>query len=169
MLGLVDYSSSPESSDASVEQLPTSMVENPAGSAKQVDSGETAHNSNGAIISVEQQKSVLPLVQCAPRQFDHVPGQWAITAMLTGAAPPSIMNATVGQAKICQPGLVVTCPRIHPCGEQLSRCRRTQCWTTSAPRHHLFSLPGHTIAPHLLMWRRILERRRAVLGRTATM
>lgn len=97
MLGLVDYSSSAESSAASVDQLPTSRVENPAGSAEQFDIGDTADNSTLNITSLDQQSSAMPSVPCAVRQFDHVPGQWAVAAMLTGAAPPSTSTSIVKQ------------------------------------------------------------------------
>lgn len=87
MLGLVDYSSSDDSSNASVEHVSASVVEAQAAAARQLDRRDTSGTVVGEAHMLDRQDPLKQSVPSAVRQFHHVQGQWALTAMLIGATP----------------------------------------------------------------------------------
>lgn len=87
MLGLVDYSSSAESSDESADAMVEAQA--PSGNAKipEQDFSDSVTVTQ-ASKSMSVRCSTTKISSTTPaRQFDHVPGQWAVTAILTGAQP----------------------------------------------------------------------------------
>ena len=87
MLGLVDYSSSGESSDGSPKPLCPAPETVGHVSVIPPYESDTAASSTAKTSAVRHQGIVEQILPCPVRQFDHMPGQWATTAMLTGAAP----------------------------------------------------------------------------------
>lgn len=90
MLGLVDYSSSREgSSSGEGSSQPLCSLPETDGHVLAIQACECVTTASGAptVDMVDQSGAAEERLSCPVRQFDHMPGRWATTAMLTGAVP----------------------------------------------------------------------------------
>eukprot|EP00892_Ulva_mutabilis_P007785 jgi/Ulvmu1/5379/UM022_0174.1 len=141
MLGLVDYSSSGDNSDVSLDPRPPAPEAVEHDSAGPLVEGGTAASSAANTSAVDQISGTEDSQPCVARQFDHAPGQWALTVLLTvkPMPAPDILDTFRAQASALVNATAYFCvaSACDDAGQaQQENCRRSgkDCYHVSLSR-----------------------------------